>query len=160
MPLPFFIIMRMMASPITSLRIVYSTVYSGADKKNIKAPRHLPLCVEFTGEFSAQRASNAENVSTWWRHRVWSLQRLRVFIICFPWCDVSDIDTLDHNIRIIYISVWRYATNRQLNILFRAMEMRRAILYKWTESQIALICPYGSGHEGAAVLLPGFAINW
>ena len=34
-------------------------------KENIKAPRHWPLCGEFTGtgEFPAQRASNAENVS-------------------------------------------------------------------------------------------------
>ena len=43
-----------MASQITSLTIVYSAVYSGAE--NIKAPRHWPL------------ASNAENVSIWWRH--------------------------------------------------------------------------------------------
>ena len=38
------------ASQITSLTIVYSTVYSGADKKNIKAPRHWPLGGEFTGD--------------------------------------------------------------------------------------------------------------
>ena len=39
-------------------------------KEYIKAPRHWPLCGEFTGtgEFPAQRASNAENVSIWWRH--------------------------------------------------------------------------------------------
>ena len=39
-------------------------------KKKIKAPRHGPLCREFTGtgEFPAQMASNAENVSIWWRH--------------------------------------------------------------------------------------------
>ena len=39
-------------------------------KENIKAPRHWPLCGEFpgTGEFPAQMASNAENVSIWWRH--------------------------------------------------------------------------------------------
>ena len=39
-------------------------------KENIKAPRHWPLCGEFTGtgEFSAQMASNAENVSISWRH--------------------------------------------------------------------------------------------
>ena len=29
---------------------VYSIVYSGADQKNIKAPRHWPLCREFTGD--------------------------------------------------------------------------------------------------------------
>ena len=40
-------------------------------KENIKAPRHWSLCRKFTGkigEFTAQRASNAENVSIWWRH--------------------------------------------------------------------------------------------
>ena len=41
-------------------------------KENIKAPRHWPLCGEFTGtgEFPAQRASYAEYVSIWWRHHV------------------------------------------------------------------------------------------
>ena len=59
------VIMTTMASQITSLTVVYSTVYSDADKKNIKAPRHWHLCGEFTGtgELPAQRASNAENVS-------------------------------------------------------------------------------------------------
>ena len=39
-------------------------------KENIKAPRYWPLCGNspVTGEFPAQRASNAENVSIWWRH--------------------------------------------------------------------------------------------
>ena len=38
------VIMSAMVFQITSLTIVYSTVYSGADKKkNIKAPRHWPL---------------------------------------------------------------------------------------------------------------------
>ena len=37
-------------------------------KENIKAPRHWPLW----GEFPAQRANNAENVSIRWRrHEVW-----------------------------------------------------------------------------------------
>ena len=43
--------MSTMASQITSLTIVYPTVYSGADqRKKIKAPRHWPLCGEFTGD--------------------------------------------------------------------------------------------------------------
>ena len=64
--------MSTMASQITSLTVVYSIVYSGTDQRNIKVPRHWPLCGEFTGtgEFPAQRASNAENVSIWWRHHV------------------------------------------------------------------------------------------
>ena len=64
------VIMSEMASQIISPAIVYSTVYSRADQRNIKAPRHWPLWGEFTGEFPAQRASNAENVFIWWRHHV------------------------------------------------------------------------------------------
>ena len=41
-------------------------------KENTKAPRHWPLCgnSSVTGEFPTQKASNAENVSIWWRHHV------------------------------------------------------------------------------------------
>ena len=50
-------------------------------KENIKAPRHWPLCGEFTGtgEFPAQRVSNAENVSIWWRHHANSQWRRKCF---------------------------------------------------------------------------------
>ena len=42
--------MGAIASQIASLTIVYWTVYSGADKENIKVPRHWSLCGEFTGQ--------------------------------------------------------------------------------------------------------------
>ena len=41
------VIMGAIASQITSLTIVYSTIYSDADQGNIKAPRHWPLCGEW-----------------------------------------------------------------------------------------------------------------
>ena len=41
------VIMGTMASQITGVRIVYSTVYSSAAKRNIQAPRHWPLWGEF-----------------------------------------------------------------------------------------------------------------
>ena len=41
--------MGVMASQITSLTTVYLTVYQTQIKENIKAPRHWPLCGEFTG---------------------------------------------------------------------------------------------------------------
>ena len=45
------VIMGVMASQITSLTILYSTVYSGADqRKHYKVPRRWPLCAEFTGD--------------------------------------------------------------------------------------------------------------
>ena len=64
------VIMTTVASQITSLKVVYSTVYSDADQRKRQTPRHWPLCGEFTGtgEFPTQRASNAENGSIRWRH--------------------------------------------------------------------------------------------
>ena len=54
--------MRTMASQITSLTIVYSTVYAGADQRKHQSPAsHSPG----TGEFPAQMAINAENICNW-----------------------------------------------------------------------------------------------
>ena len=66
------VIMGVTASQITSLTVVYSTFYSDASKKTST------ICVTglcagnspVTGEFPAPMASNAENVSIWWRHHV------------------------------------------------------------------------------------------
>ena len=61
--------MSTMASQITSLTIACSTVYSST-KKTSKL-RVTGLCAGnslLTGEFPAQMASNAKNVSSWWRH--------------------------------------------------------------------------------------------
>ena len=63
--------MSTMASQITSLMIVYSTVYSGADQRNHQSSASMAFCAgnsPVSGEFPAQRASNPENVSIWWRH--------------------------------------------------------------------------------------------
>ena len=53
--------MGTIASQITSPTIVYFIFIQAQVKENIKAPRHWPLCKEFTGtgEFPAQMASNA-----------------------------------------------------------------------------------------------------
>ena len=63
--------MGAMADQITSLTIVDSTVHSDADKKS--KLRVTGLCAvnsPVTGEFPAQMASNAENVSIGWRHHI------------------------------------------------------------------------------------------
>ena len=64
--------MGAMASQITSLTIVYSTVYSGADQRKHQSSASLAFVTGIhrarTGEFLAQMASNAENASIWWRH--------------------------------------------------------------------------------------------
>ena len=65
------------ASQITNLTIVYSTVYSRARSMETSKLRISGLCAgnsPVTGEFPAQRSSNAKNASIWWRHQVcpWS----------------------------------------------------------------------------------------
>ena len=65
--------MSAMASQITSLTTVYSGIYSDLDQRKPLKLHVTGLCEgnsSVTGEFPAQRASNAENVSIWWRHRV------------------------------------------------------------------------------------------
>ena len=65
------VIMSAMASQITSLTIVYSSIYSGADQRKHQSPASLAFVRGFfTGDrwFPAYRASNADNVSIRWRH--------------------------------------------------------------------------------------------
>ena len=61
------VIMGAMASQIDSLKIVYSTVYSDADRRKHQSSASL-ASVRWI-----QMASNAENVSIWWRHHVSSI---------------------------------------------------------------------------------------
>ena len=61
--------MDAMASQITSLTIVYSTVYSDADQRKHESSASLA----FMGGIHrgpTQMASNAENIPIWWRHHV------------------------------------------------------------------------------------------
>ena len=62
-----------MASLITSLTIVYSTAYADADQIKHQSSASLAFVrgnSPGTGEFPAQMASNAKNVSIWWRRHV------------------------------------------------------------------------------------------
>ena len=63
------VIMGAMASQITSITIVYSAVYLDADHRKHQNSASLAFV---TGEFPAQRASNAEIVSIWWRHHAYN----------------------------------------------------------------------------------------
>ena len=66
--------MSTMASQITSLTIIYSTIYLFRRRsKTTSKFRVTGLCggnSPVTGDFPAPRANNAENVSIWWRHHV------------------------------------------------------------------------------------------
>ena len=75
--------MGAIASLITSLTIVYSTVYSDADQRKHQSSASLAFVGGIhrdTGEFPAQMTNNTENVSIWWRIHV-SLQMNRHFPI-------------------------------------------------------------------------------
>ena len=67
------VIMSAIASRITNLTIVYSTVYSDADQRTHQSSASLAFVRgvhRWPVNSPAQRASNAENVSIWWRHHV------------------------------------------------------------------------------------------
>ena len=74
------VIMGAMTSWITSLTIVYSTVYSAADQRKHQSSASQKLRVAglcegnslVTGKFPTQMTSNAENVSILWRHHAMS----------------------------------------------------------------------------------------
>ena len=80
------VIMSIMASQITSPTIVYSTVYSGADQRKRQSSASLAFVRGI--HRSAQRASNAENVSIWWRHHDFCLL-VKYFLIILMHTPVS-----------------------------------------------------------------------
>ena len=59
-----------MASQITSIMIVYPTVYTGADPTKLRVTGLCAGNSPMTGEFPAQMASYAENVPILSRHHV------------------------------------------------------------------------------------------
>ena len=93
------VIMSTMASQITSITIVYSTVYTGADQRKHQSSASLAFVWGIhrgTGEFPAQIASNAENVSIWWRHHE---KRPHTTYHESPICIIDDVTEANtHNI--------------------------------------------------------------
>ena len=63
------VIMSALASQITGVSIVYSPVLSSAYQRKHQSPASL-VFVKVIHRSPTQRASNAENVSIWWRHHV------------------------------------------------------------------------------------------
>ena len=89
------IIMSSMASQITSLTIVYSTIYSRRRSKKTSKLHVTGLCAgnsPMTGEFPAQMASNMENISIWWRHHAQSVPPVvRKQSVKWPFWVVSNV---------------------------------------------------------------------
>ena len=81
------VIMGVMAFQITSLAIVYSTFIFRRRSKKTSKLRVTGLCAgnsPVTGEFPAQMASNAENVSIRWHHHDFDC-------IHFIWADIDTV---------------------------------------------------------------------
>ena len=78
--------MGAMASQINSLPIVNSTVYSGVYQRKHQS---FALLAFVTGEFPAQRASNAENIFIGWRHRVCNSMGVRASVDRINGCPLS-----------------------------------------------------------------------
>ena len=66
--------MTTLASQIISLTVVYSIVNSGVDQRKHQSSASLAFVrgIDRGRWIPAQRASNVENVSIWWRHHEWS----------------------------------------------------------------------------------------
>ena len=126
------VVMTTMASQITNLTIVCSTVYSGA---------LLALCAgnsPVTGEFPAQRASIGENVSIWWRHHDTNLIRLIIqdpltYIVLFKIVITTNITpqtfTMHAFRRVPSYRFW-YRTVVMIALLFLHVLTRRGI-HQW-----------------------------
>ena len=75
--------MGAIASQITGLTIVYSTVYSDADQIKHQSSASLAFVSPGTGEFPTQMASNVESVSIWWRHHVEAYRAMVTLLITY-----------------------------------------------------------------------------
>ena len=90
-------IMGAVASQITSLTIVYSTVHAGADQRKHQSSASLAFVHgihRWPVNSPAQMASNTENISIWWCCHVAKLQDLwwwffsyrKIYVICSKSC--------------------------------------------------------------------------
>ena len=83
--------MGAMASQITSLTNVYSTVHSGGDQRKHQSSASLAGKSPVTGELSAQMVSNAENVFIWWRHHLCKILENGIFESRYVHCQLIGI---------------------------------------------------------------------
>ena len=80
--------------------------YSGTDQRKHQSSASLAFVRGFhrTGEFPAQRASNAENVSIWWRHHVSCADVMELLFIAYHF-------NLKQIIRTAFLIAWHFFLN-------------------------------------------------
>ena len=96
------VIMSAMASQITGVLILYSTVCSGVDQRKHQSFASLSVWGEFTGDrwiprshrwIPHTKASDAEHVSIWWRHHENRKYRCRRWVILHEmWSECSPVE--------------------------------------------------------------------
>ena len=96
------VIMSAMASQITGVLIVYSTVCPGVDQRKHQSYASLSVWGEFTGDrwiprshlwIPRTKASDAEHVSIWWRHHENRKYRCRRWVILHEmWSECSPVE--------------------------------------------------------------------
>ena len=98
------VIMGGIASQITSLTIVYSTIYSDADqRKHQSSARHWPLCGEFTGDRWILRPNGQ------WRGKCFHWMTLSCFVIFCK--DMVPVDFSHIHQNPVSINISRYGNS-------------------------------------------------
>ena len=120
--------------------------------KKISKPRVAGLCAgnsPVTGEFPAQMASNAENVSFWWRHH--ALKCTYVHKYCIKW-----IRLIDHSQRVCISWIrWKHSDVKTLNrFLLNIRRQNEELNYK---VHLPLTGQsFGPGHSDFTITYPAF----
>ena len=116
------VIMATIASQITSLTIVYSTVYSDADQRKHQSSASLAFVwgIHRDRWIPAQRASYAENVSIWWRYHVVSgreevyscqICSMRILMNCCKDCKIMTLSAMSEQNssgHLVTLMIWNY----------------------------------------------------
>ena len=126
-----------MASQMTSLTIVYSTVYSGADQRKHQSSTS-PLCREFTGD-QWQIASNAE--------------KLPFDDVIMNYCQISQ-----GQIR-LGVSYTHIHIKPKLAHMCH-ITARKHILYRFFKKLYAIWLSFGSGRTDRKVNVMSMPQNW
>ena len=143
--------MSVIASQITILTFVYSTVYSRRRSKKTSKLRFTGLCAgnsPVTDEFPAQRASNAENVSIWWRHhdivRLW----LHFLFVSLLYVDFVNLNHSHKSIFVIAIYPWGVSDS---------LHCYSHVVYSWSRGHSATNCPIRQhSHTSTSRFIPPF----
>ena len=123
------IIMGAMMSQITSITIVYSTVYSVADQRKHQSSASLAFVrgIHRWPVNAIQMAGNAENVSIWWCHHVFLLSHFYLFLKTFKFC-MAGLERFCGR-RIPHFTLWSDISLKS-SVMMRCA-MKQITIWKW-----------------------------